>query len=69
MENIVARKRTSSLSRSSDIEKAINILKNLIRHDFDLDEISTLVINNKLQNEFRTIAWRLFLKIPILKFG
>src|SRR4051812_24631385 len=60
--NLIPRK--SSTSRSNIIENCINLLSEACKSDkIDLDEISTLVINNNLPNELRPIVWKIFLGI------
>ncbi len=59
----IIRNRSSSLGRSSLIEKSINIFQNFYSTDFDLEEFSSIIINNELPGEFRSILWRVYLGI------
>jgi hypothetical protein len=65
MENIEYRqKRRSTTGRSNTIESCINTLTDALKdNQFDLEDISTLVINNNLPSELRPVAWEIFLGI------
>jgi len=65
MENIENRqKRRSTTGRSNIIESCINTLREAIKEsEFNLEDISTMVINNNLPNELRPVAWEIFLGI------
>lgn len=55
--------RKSSIGKSSLVDNSINLLNDIIYSKGDMEDISTLVINNNLPNELRSIIWRIFLKI------
>jgi len=50
--------------KSSSIEQSINIFSEMLKNnECDLEEILNMVLNQKLPNELRSIAWRIFLGI------
>ncbi len=57
--------RRSSTGRSTIIETCIQILNDASKpsSELDMEEFSTLIINNTLPAELRSIAWRIFLNI------
>lgn len=51
--------------KSSSIEQSINIFSEMLKNnECDLEEILNMVLNQKLPNELRSIAWRIFLGNP-----
>lgn len=61
--NLLTRNRKSSLGRSSLIERSIKLLESFFSNDLDQEEFNTLIINNELPGEFRSILWRSLLGI------
>lgn len=57
------RSRGSSVGKSSLVDLTINTINNYFTNSGDLEETKTLIINNTLPNELRSIAWRIFLNI------
>jgi len=53
-----------SKGRSSVIELSISILREILKDDrCDLEEITTMMLNNTLPNELRSIVWRIMLGV------
>jgi hypothetical protein len=56
--------RRSTTGRSNIIESCINTLTDALKdNQFDQEEIATMVINNTLPNELRSVTWKIFLGI------
>ena len=56
--------RRSSKGRSSVMELSITILREILKDDrCDLEEITTMMLNNSLPNELRSMAWRIMIGV------
>ena len=59
----IGRRRRSYSSRQFLLEKSIMILEKFFSSNFNDEDISTLIINNELPNDIRSILWRCYLGI------